>query len=381
MADEEFQASQSQFLAFQHDPLPDPATHIRLLEIAHGNFEQHVECKVSAFPIDTTPPYYAISYTWGDPSSNSSNITMNGKNMVVGKNCEYVLQQAFTSKASKYFWVDALCINQTGIEEKNHQVAMMGQIYGNAAHVFACVGPPVDDSEFMFEMCERKKRLLEKIHSKIRISGNSTGLPSKDQPWTVPFIIGDHLLLTLQCHVSMSLTTRVRLKKAFLRFMERSYFSRVWILQEIYMGHKVSFCCGSALLLADILLALSMLLNPLLGHRKECLYRYTFGIRSRSVRLLTAIGFYDYLTKFSDIKSGDWAEISTPDMFWAFAFPQLGCLTLASGPQQTRYLWSVLVAIENFRCADVRDKVYGCLSLVDWEGLSKHPSQITVKTY
>jgi hypothetical protein len=96
--------------AFEHDPLSNSTTNFRLLHITRGDFEQHVECEISTWPIDGAPPYYAISYTWGDPAD-TAEITINGRPFVVHKNCEYVLQQALASKACRYFWVDALCID------------------------------------------------------------------------------------------------------------------------------------------------------------------------------------------------------------------------------------------------------------------------------
>ncbi|PZC88992.1 HET domain containing protein, partial [Pyrenophora tritici-repentis] len=125
--------------------------------ITRGKFGQHVECEISAWPIDDAPPYYAISYTWGDPT-NETEITINGKLLVVRRNCEYVLQQAFTAKPNKYYWVDAICIAQT-TQEKNHQVGIMGQIYSGANHVFACVGPHADDSEYLFQCADPRDRL------------------------------------------------------------------------------------------------------------------------------------------------------------------------------------------------------------------------------
>lgn len=67
---------------FRHDPLPDSATHIRLLEVLdtshHPNDDDDdddkddddhasVRCRLTAWPVDSAPPYHAISYTWGDP--------------------------------------------------------------------------------------------------------------------------------------------------------------------------------------------------------------------------------------------------------------------------------------------------------------------------
>ncbi|PMD60012.1 uncharacterized protein K444DRAFT_589727 [Hyaloscypha bicolor E] len=47
---------------------------------------------------------------------------------------------------SKVFWVDQICIDQEG-EEKNHQVAFMGQIYKNASSVITYLGRVEDEEE------------------------------------------------------------------------------------------------------------------------------------------------------------------------------------------------------------------------------------------
>ena len=40
----------------------------------------------------------------------------------------------------KYFWIDAICIQQSDVSERNHQVRMMGLIYKRAAFVLAWLG-------------------------------------------------------------------------------------------------------------------------------------------------------------------------------------------------------------------------------------------------
>ncbi|KAF2872859.1 heterokaryon incompatibility protein-domain-containing protein [Massariosphaeria phaeospora] len=41
---------------------------------------------------------------------------------------------------SKYIWIDAVCINQDDIDERNAQVPLMNQIYASAQYVFAWIG-------------------------------------------------------------------------------------------------------------------------------------------------------------------------------------------------------------------------------------------------
>ncbi|KAF2025152.1 hypothetical protein EK21DRAFT_50533, partial [Setomelanomma holmii] len=91
------------------------------------------------------PFYYTISYTWGD-EQDTVYIIINDAEMTVRVNCDYALRQALASEASKYLWIDAICIDQMATQERNHRVAMMGKVYSRAAHVLACVGNHADDS-------------------------------------------------------------------------------------------------------------------------------------------------------------------------------------------------------------------------------------------
>ncbi|KAH6857537.1 heterokaryon incompatibility protein-domain-containing protein, partial [Alternaria alternata] len=124
---------------FKHEPLPDSTTHIRLLKIKSVDAEDRVVCLLTAWPMEEAPEYYALSYTWGSPTP-SHQILINGCVFTAGQNCVYALKQAHAAKANGYFWMDALCIDQSTTQEKNHQVGMMGQIYARSVHVMACVG-------------------------------------------------------------------------------------------------------------------------------------------------------------------------------------------------------------------------------------------------
>ncbi|KAH7084009.1 heterokaryon incompatibility [Paraphoma chrysanthemicola] len=107
-----------------------------------------------------------MSYTWGN-QEHITRIALNGAELVVHTNCEYALRQAYASQASKYFWIDAICIDQENVEEKNHRVAMMGDVYRNAAHVFAWVGRHAGDSQFLFDFIAAERTILSEIYSEI----------------------------------------------------------------------------------------------------------------------------------------------------------------------------------------------------------------------
>jgi hypothetical protein len=151
---------------FEYAPLYDSSSGIRLLKLLE--LEQCVLSRLNTWTLKSAPLYHALSSTWGDAAS-STQIVVDNKKMTIRTNFEYALRQAYASKASRYFWVDAFCIDQTSTPEKNHQVAMMGRIYTSAAHVLACVGSHGDDSAFLLETMKAQKRLLASIQEHITI--------------------------------------------------------------------------------------------------------------------------------------------------------------------------------------------------------------------
>jgi Heterokaryon incompatibility protein (HET) len=100
----------------------------------------------------------------------------------------------------QYFWIDALCVDQTSICERNRQVAIMGQIFSNAAFVLAWLGAEADDSALVMRMLEERR-------------------------WTDEY------------------TCRM-LKWAFRQLMGRPYSNRIWAVQEFLLARDVVIHCG-----------------------------------------------------------------------------------------------------------------------------------------
>jgi len=93
--------------------------------------------------IDAPPEYYALSYTWGDPTLCAS-IEIDGKVLGITANCASALRRMLRGKAERYIWVDSICINQAdtpdALEERGGQVAMMDRIYRSAIQVNVHLG-------------------------------------------------------------------------------------------------------------------------------------------------------------------------------------------------------------------------------------------------
>lgn len=339
---------------FSHEPLPDLPRHIRLLEILQGDFGQHVICALSTWGFDNAPPYVAISYTWGDPNS-TTDITVNERRMLVRKNCEYALQQVFhnTKSQQQYVWLDAICIDQSNIRERGHQVAFMGELYKRSSQVFACVGPHENDSEQLVLMCKKKEGLLKHIYSWIR-GIESTGGNKSWEPQ--PFLDRDKRSV-FRAIFAMSISTRRRLARAFKAFTNRSYFTRVWVLQELQMGRSVTYVCGPDILMSSLVLALSHLFEAWIWGHGNC---QAFD----SGTLVERLAWYSY-AGLARNTLGRRTVHSIPNIFESTG-PQRASLALASGNLRPRHLLPTLAYVSHLHCADVRDKIYGILSLVDW---------------
>lgn len=324
--------------AFEHDPLLEHTSHFRLLRIIHGNFGQHVECEISTWPIDNAPSYYAISYTWGDPAD-TTEITVNGRPLIVRRNCEYVLQQAFASRKSTYFWVDAICIAQT-TEEKNHQVGIMGKIYSNAEHVFACVGPHENDSEFLSKVTKDYRSLLGKIHQLHK--GN----------WSRRYMMKRNRMLFIRCILSTKSEVRQRLYQSFVSFMKRSYFQRLWVIQELHLARDVSYCFGAAIEAANDFLSLYELLQAWADPR-----HYWFSKSSEMLTLVAGLIIVPSRTEASHAMRSTISGIDT-------TYPLL-CMACTAAKQNV----SDILVDPRIQCSDPRDRLFGILSIAKGQGL------------
>lgn len=88
---------------------------------------------------NTEDTYTCLSYVWGEePASHSIRIVNNLK--TIRPNLYDFLKQARRLHHSKWLWIDTLCIDQSNIDERNHQVQQMGSIYKRAEGVISWLG-------------------------------------------------------------------------------------------------------------------------------------------------------------------------------------------------------------------------------------------------
>jgi hypothetical protein len=340
---------------YQPKPLPDASCYIRLLaaKLCDDNGPTTLDCELTTWHIDSSPTFRAISYNWGDPAQTAL-LRVNGSTVTVTQNCETALLQASLCRPSGfrgpylkkreicYLWCDAVCIDQRNQAEKEAQVAAMGRIYRRADHVIACLGPPVEgaDSLFLFRKLRARSRQLVRI-GEHWVSHGAEGEFHVD----VARLTDDKWYQMVRLFLlSMSRRSIIRLCVALESLLGAPYFQRTWICQELFLGRRVSVCCGMycapisamyGLAQASTLLSSSWVIRPV-----DCLWR-----------LLKP------WTPEQDLRRYD--------SRWTTYF--LWLLSAGSSPNvQARSLGSLMWKIRYQECGDIRDKVYGTLSMVRW---------------
>ena len=132
---------------FKHTPLSDAQSQIRLLEILPATDAQNdiIVCRLTTWSLHDAPEYHAISYVWG-PARPTKTIVVDHELMSVRENCWYALWQVRLHQQCQYHWIDAICINQQDLEEKSHQVQIMGTIFVQAERTYLCLGAHTTDT-------------------------------------------------------------------------------------------------------------------------------------------------------------------------------------------------------------------------------------------
>lgn len=128
---------------FRYDTLDVPSREIRLLDLLPGSWGEDIHCQLSTASLDDLPEYETISYVWGD-SSVRRPIIVDETIFMVTVNLEKALRRLRRQQTSRRMWADAICINQEGLDERSHQVSIMGAVYKECREVQIWLGEEND---------------------------------------------------------------------------------------------------------------------------------------------------------------------------------------------------------------------------------------------
>ncbi|KAJ9640903.1 hypothetical protein H2199_005571 [Coniosporium tulheliwenetii] len=209
--------------AFAYAALSSSKNEIRLVTISPGaSLEAPVACQLSHASLDESPRYEALSYTWGSPVDPIA-ITLNDQPFHVTRSLHEALCHLRPKNASRTLWIDAICINQLSIPERNAQVRIMRTIYRQSQQTLIWLGPAFKNSDLMMDFIGwEDERLL-----------NPT-LDGGDDDWAAA-----------RYYRAMQEPRLLHIWEALYELSQRPYWKRMWIVQEIAFGTAPQVCVGT----------------------------------------------------------------------------------------------------------------------------------------
>lgn len=199
--------------SYHHQPLDQEQASIRVIHLLPSSSSEPIRCELRHTTISSE--YDALSYEWG-PIEEPKTILINGSACIVRRNLWDFLDFLRNRPITAPIWIDAICINQNDVRERNHQVGLMDQIYSKAAQVWVWLGlkahlsPHLQD---LFELSDPKREHLD-VQTRVRIQIQK--LRSSAEEW-LPDILAVY---------------------------EATYWARVWIIQECVLADSLTFVFG-----------------------------------------------------------------------------------------------------------------------------------------
>lgn len=293
---------------FKFPPLPSNKSAFRLVQLLPPEDEQFIRLRLLSCSLEPSlcPEYIALSYAWGEPGDRRE-VRVNGVPYLVQYNlwtflCE---MQRSGRLQEQLLFVDAICIDQENVTERNTQVAIMGRIYSLTREVFVWLGAAGDHSDKLMDyLCDitppveghTAETMADRLRRKRAVWGfGGYGLEAEE----------------VACEA----------------FLGRSYWSRVWCVQEYLLPQRRLILCGERAVPSDRLTTILPWNSYLIdGDRLGRGSTYPFQIKDVP----------------KDVPQNDVPQKDMPHL----------------DP-----LYTLLANYGTYKCSDPRDKVYGILGL------------------
>ena len=275
---------------------------------AASNKDHPIHISLETYPLANCPEYEAVSYTWAGEDNDS----LHNHAVYVGPYWDILLQTrngwemlrfVRPERGIRLIWVDTLCIDQQNAHERAVQVTQMKEIYSGCMQVIVYLGPDIAP-RLAPGTYPRRQRLNELNHMQLRLSDNR----------------------------DLSLNS----------LLQRRYFSRLWIVQEMILSKRAVIRIGDVDFWTDAATAFLGLSTPNDDDASAV------GSDDAEYFLHAESGF---LQKW--LPTSWWSETSAP---W-FQHISGGDLFQQSLPQ-------LLALTSSAQCTDPRDRLFGILGLL-----------------
>lgn len=300
---------------YNYGPLSVDSKEIRLVEILPGSRGSQCYCSISKRSLtQVRKAYVALSYAWGSEENKRDIHVINpdgqDQTLAVTRNLYCALDHIRDQQQSKLMWIDAICIDQRNIQERNSQVRFMKDIYRAATHVLAWLGPACHNSDLIFDVFSRHINRETQAIFFDNVDDNTAETVSEIDTVT---------------------------KKAYIlaidSLLRRPWFSRIWIRQEVWASRGMCLLkCGK--------------------------------------REVTLRNFYVGCNKILPEEWGKQTSFSSIDDYVRFqeisAMVFLLCILPFEKPHGHYISSSLLALIPGTQASDPRDFIFAILGIFDW---------------
>jgi hypothetical protein len=195
---------------FEYQPLNYSNNETRLIHLAPGQDVDPIRCKLVHVSLNDQPTYHALSYCWGSDAEKQK-ILLETSEFVVTKNLFEAMRALRSSTEDLVVWIDAICINQKDVLDRNEQVKRMRYIYESAAIVDVWLGPAAEDSTGAMSIVRDMAKGLwvsEMAKNLVKTSNGNQKL------------------------------------RALVKLFRREYWQRTWVIQEFSLAKMAIVHCG-----------------------------------------------------------------------------------------------------------------------------------------
>lgn len=130
------------------------------------------------------------------------------------------------SHCSQWWWIDSICIDQANLTERAQQVQLMRFMYLEAEEVGVWLGEPSPDSELAMDFIEDLGKTMQQA----------------DPPWSIT---------SEQVRAQYEIEEYRPQWRALQSFLSRSWWARIWTIQEFVIPPTLLFWCGKRAISRD----------------------------------------------------------------------------------------------------------------------------------
>ena len=259
------------------------------MALSPGQRDERLICELQECSLSDPPTFEALSYTWktsqfddvtsksypagwkkrlmwkkakdskgkspGPSEEDHTNEIFCGRKVLsIGPGLRTALLRLRHPVVKRYLWVDQICIDQNNLQERSHQVEHMRDIYAAAERVILWIGEADEFTVKAMNIIEKlapmyrhphldRQELMEMVHGyeisteeeiRSRFSQLNLNTVSYDDTPTPQIVAADK---------ANGLPPRSEWV-ALTRFFNRPVFGRIWVVQEICAGKRVTVMCG-----------------------------------------------------------------------------------------------------------------------------------------